>query len=551
MHPALWQLLWFDFRGSMRALANLRRNWRKLFLLGLILVLVGFFVFARTLSAPDAATQRFGAAMPFWALLYLLGTWLTAAADRGLVMRPAEIHFVAGGPFRDRDVITLNLIRMAFRSLISAAFLSLIAATYVASYPSTVIGIWMLVTVSLLVGMIVALSARHAQPTLIRQLRRIFTACAIVAILLLIMQSMQLVRSQGLQPKLSVIASAAAETSLGSVILPAAGWMFKPISSLQFFPDTLLMLPTRLGVVGLLVLGVYAVGGNYLETSTARTDSSVSRRQAALRSGTHVKSGWTSRLSLPMFANLGGIGAVAWMQVVHSLRILPRFIVFTTVIVGAVLVIPMMVDQQRLAGASAIGWMAGLTAYADFLLLLQLPVGFLGPVAQREMLKSLPMASWRIVLGLLAGPVLPVAVLHALITLLFLVLLPQDRWLVLKTAIAMVPAAVVVIANINLLGSWNIIRPRALQQRDALAAGRAMLSVWVFFAMLLPTLVVASLGAALAAGLLGASPTSYLLGAALGCALSSGLYIGLLARSFERWQPEPAESGSEEVEWNR
>jgi hypothetical protein len=35
-------------------------------------------------------------------------------------MRPAEIHFVAGGPFPDHDVITLNLIRVAFRALISA-----------------------------------------------------------------------------------------------------------------------------------------------------------------------------------------------------------------------------------------------------------------------------------------------------------------------------------------------------------------------------------------------------------------------------------------------
>ena len=213
--------------------------------------------------------------------------------------------------------------------------------------------------------------------------------------------------------------------------------------------------------------------------------------------------------------------------------------------------IPIMVDNERIAGLNAIGWMAGLTAYADFLLLLQLPVGFLGPVAQREMLKSLPIAAWRVVIGQLAGPVLPVASLHLLVTGLFLFLVPDNRWLVLQTAVALIPAAVVVIANINLLGAWNIIRPRALQQRDALAAGRAMVSVWIFFAMLTPAIALAAFSAWLASLLLGPSPVVILTGAASGAMVSSSLYVLLLARAFEKWQPSAGEGGSEEVEFDR
>ena len=55
------------------------------------------------------------------------------------------------------------------------------------------------------------------------------------------------------------------------------------------------------------------------------------------------------------------------MQMVHSLRILPRYLVFTTAIVSVVLVVPLMVDSRRLDGTAVVGWMAGLTAYADFL----------------------------------------------------------------------------------------------------------------------------------------------------------------------------------------
>ena len=131
------------------------------------------------------------------------------------------------------------------------------------------------------------------------------------------------------------------------------------------------------------------------------------------------------------------------MQMVHSLRILPRYLVFTSAIVGVVLVVPLLVDSSRLEGSAVVGWMAGLTSYADFLLLLQLPVGFLGPVSQRELLKSLPIPAWRVALGQLAGPILPVGALHLLVTGLFLYLSPSSRVEILQTSLALLPIALV------------------------------------------------------------------------------------------------------------
>jgi hypothetical protein len=238
------------------------------------------------------------------------------------------------------------------------------------------------------------------------------------------------------------------------------------------------------------------------------------------------------------------------MQFVHSLRILPRFLVFTLTIVGLVLVIPLMVDPARLTGWGAV-WMAALIGYADFLLLLQLPVGFLGPVTQRELLKSLPIPAWRVVFGMLAGPVLPLALLHLVLMVLFLYLVPGETRSILETSAALVPAALVLIANVNLLGAWNIIRPRALQQRDALAAGRAMASVWVFIFMLTPAIVIGTASAILVGNFVLPGETGYRVGAALGALVSSSVYVFLLARSFARWQPSLAEGGQEEKELDR
>lgn len=554
MHRALWQLLWFDLRGSLRGVLGLRRNWRQLFLLLLMLVFVGSILFARAVGGSSQGAERFGNAMPFWALVYLLATWLTASADRGLVMRPAEIHFIVGGPFPNRDVITLNLVRLAFRALISAIVLSLIALAYVHSYLSALVGMWLLIAVSLLVGMLASLSARRVHCRAVGIARRMLMLLALLGLFTLVTQSMRLVREQGFQPQVSTVAAAALESPLGRVLLPPLAWMFAPLASTSLLADTLRMLPLRLLVVAAMAGLVYVLGADYAETSTGRTDASVARRQNALRSGVSgggVGASWTRRLTLPHVHRLGGVGSVAWMQMVHSLRILPRYLAFTTAIVGLVLVVPLLIDSRHLRGSAVVGWMIGLTAYADFLLLLQLPVGFLGPVAQRELLKSLPIPAWRIALGQLAGPILPLCVLHGLVTCLFLYLSPDSRRHVLQTALALLPVGLVLVANINLLGSWNIIRPRALQQRDALAAGRAMASVWIFMVMLIPAVAIASVSVVVVQQILGEGMASVLLGVAAGTSLSSVIYILLLARSFARWQPAAGEGGMEEVELDR
>lgn len=549
MHLALWQLLWFDFKGSFRSLANIRKSWRQMLLFALVLCFIGFFIWLRVQGVDSGvASSRFGEGMPFWTLIYLSLTWLTSSADRGLVMRPAEMHFVVGGPFPAPDVITLNLVRLAMRALVGGSVLALLASAYLPSYPSALVGMWLIISISLLVGMIASLAARSTQGIATQRLRRAFNTIAIAALAGLVWQSMTLVRQTGEVPRISTVAAAAPQTQIGGVILPPLAWMFEPMRA-STFGETLQLLPLRLLVIAGLVSLVYLLGGGYLEASTQRTDLSIAKRQSALRSGVSGSASarsWTSRLSVPKFPRLGGVGSVAWVQVLHSIRVLPRYFLFTVAIVAVVLVIPMSVDRKNLQGWGLVAWMASLMTYADFLLLLQLPVGFLGPVSQREMLKTLPLSSFRVVLGQLAGPLVPVALIHVAVTVLFFTLTPVHWRIVLTTSIALIPMAIVLIANVNLLGSWNIIRPRALQQRDILAAGRAMASVWIFFAMLTPAIVLATLFGTCAQFFFHTSAMVTVLCASIGIALSIFFYITLCAWTFSRWQPSPADGGFEE-----
>ena len=555
MHPALWKLLWLDWNSSLRQLFWVRRTWRQWVLFAFLVLFVVFFAGSQIISGwarqsagelPQAA--RFGAGMPFWALLYLLATWLTAASDRGLVMRPADIHFLVSGPFRTSEIINLNLVRLTYRALISALVLASLGLAYVHSFLSALVGMWLLISTSLLVGILVSLAARLSLPAIVMWLRRLLTLVAISVLIALVTQSVQLANLRQESLVFSSLAAISSDTHLGKIVLPPIAWMFAPIRSDQFWPDVPTQVIMRIPILLGLCLAIHAVGGSFGEAATERTDRAILRRQSAQRSGFSSPANTFRHLRIPSFGYIGGIGAVAWVQLVQALRLLPRFLIYTTTVVSVILVVPTVMDRQRLEGLAGLCWLAGLTSYADFLVLLQMPLGFLGPVAHREVFKLLPIPTWRIVIGKLAGPALPLAVNHILTFILFWTILPHQRNELLQTALAMIPVAFVLIAAINLLGMWNVIRPRALQQRDALAAGRAMLSVWLFSMMMVPITFLAVVGAYCSSIVLGNYLGAYLLGGVAGIGVAITILILLLTRSYEAWQPVSGEARDEERE---
>jgi hypothetical protein len=561
MHRALWLLLWLDLKSGVRALVRGRSSWRKLGMVLMVLLFVGMIAMGQwaNVSLGSAGQNseflnmqrlRFGQAMPFWALVYLLAAWLTAAADRGLIMRPAEIHFLVAGPFAAHEILTLNLVRLAYRALVSSVVLTAVGFAYMPHVLSGFVGIWMVLTVSLLVGMIVSLAARKALPGFVLRLRRLISVAALAVLVFIVIQSVQALNAAGENIDFSKVAAQANQTPLGKIVLPPVAWLFAPLQQAVFWPVVPLQFLVRLPVLAGLVLLMYALGGAFGEAATERTDRAIERRQAALRSGAAEQSSWARRLRIPHFGRWGGVGSVAWLEMTQSLRLLPRFLLYTAAIVTLILVLPLVMQGQRLEGLGGLMWLAGLTTYADFLMLLQLPVGFLGPVSHRLMFKQLPLPAWRIVLGALAGPLLPVMATHVLTGVLFLFLLRDQQLYVIVVSFTLLPAAFVLAATINLLGLWNIIKPRALQQRDALAAGRAMLSVWLFGALTIPSAVMAGLGALLV-GLVFDSLPGYLIGAAGGLIVSGVVLVWLLAIFFQRWYPEAGISDEEEKELNR
>lgn len=543
MHAALWTLIGLDIGASLRRLLNVRKSWRQLGLAVVVLGFISLIIWARSFS--DAQPSgRFGATAPFWALVYLLMTWLTASADRGLIMRPAEIHFLVGGPFPRRDVITLTLVRLAIRSIVGAVFLSLIARTYATNYLTTLVGIWLLICVSLLVGMVVSLASGGAQSSIMVRLRKATTLAALLVLCLMVWQAMEVAGSRG-EVSLSTVAASAPETDIGQIVLPPVAWMFAPLSAQAFFPDVFWLLPARLGVLAVLVSLVYILGGDFAERVTARTDRSLHRKAAAKRGGV-ADTAWTSRLRIPMLGR-GPLAAIAWSQLTHTARVLPRYAPGLAALVGVVLVILFSIANKTPGEQASAGWLVAASLYADFLIMLQLPLGMLGPVAQREMLKAMPIAAWKVAIGLLAGPLAFVVVVHLLVLSVFVGYFPIRTSEVICAAIAAVPGAILIAVTVNLLALWSILKPKALQQRDALAAGRAIVSVWFFMAALLPA-VVPAIATAIVVRMLGGSSEGSWLAVAGVLTAATVVYAAVLAWAFAQWQPPAHERGSEDAE---
>jgi hypothetical protein len=77
-----------------------------------------------------------------------------------------------------------------------------------------------------------------------------------------------------------------------------------------------------------------------------------------------------------------------------------------------------------------------------------------------------------------------------------------------------------------------------------------MVSVWIFFMMLIPAFIGGLLGSMLSVSFLSPTLTGHLFGSSAGVLLTSLLYVWLLTYTFARWQPSASELGAEEKEHN-
>jgi hypothetical protein len=187
-------------------------------------------------------------------------------------------------------------------------------------------------------------------------------------------------------------------------------------------------------------------------------------------------------VTLPSLPWWGGVGPVAWRQLLAALRSLRGLTIFLAILGGALLVVPVLVwvghEHPREPALGGMGIGGFLAAALGVLSLLSLPAtltfDFRGDVDRMDVLKALPIAPWRIVVGQLAGVVLLLGAIQLLGLAGIQALFGGVGPVLLGALLLCWPANFLTVGIDNVLFLWFPTRQVLVQPGDFQMMGRQM-----------------------------------------------------------------------------
>jgi hypothetical protein len=539
MSAALWLLLRLQLVGWLRSLGSGMKTVR-----GVILLLVGLAVFVPWVAvvflggsegrmyAGDVAT--FG---PVLLLVYCLTNVLFSPNERAVYFSPAEVQFLFAGPFTRREVLIYKIILSLLVSVPTALLLGAVLRFRDGWLPAVLLGLLLISIFLQLFTLTLGLLASAVGAGLYSRARKI---TGVVLTVLTGLAVLEAGRQSGWDWR-----------GLGERIINTTAWEVASYPLKVFFDLLLartwgeLWLPLLIGVgVNLaLVAAILALDHGYQEASAASSE----RRYAAIQRlrgksvGAEAPTERRSRWTLPTFPHLGGIGPILWRQLTTAFRVLGRLMLAVAVIATA-LAFWLAGNFARESPGAVLGAVIGLVAWLSVFITTLVPFDYRGDLDRIALLKTLPIAPWRLTVGQLLTPV---------------ILLTAGQWLALGLLGVMAPgewplilacAACVPLFNFVLIGLDNLlfllfpVRLMAATPGDFQALGRnVLLSMGKL--MGLGTIVMLSAMAAVPVGLLTRSIAWGLLAACpvlLVCGVALVPVVSLAFRRFDVGRDTPA-----------
>ncbi|HEV3116990.1 MAG TPA: putative ABC exporter domain-containing protein, partial [Gemmataceae bacterium] len=313
-----------------------------------------------------------------------------------------------------------------------------------------------------------------------------------------------------------------------SVILAPFRWFIEAFTAERLWPDLVMWSGLCLAVNAVVVLVIMTLDAQYLETAAAASERVYVRLQRLRRGG--LASAWASaskaRFSLPSFPWCGGVGPIAWRQMLAAVRGLRGLLIFM-VIVSSMAGWPLLLSpsDDRADSARTIGAASAILTMSVFMLPLLLTFDFRGDVDRIDVLKSLPIASSRLVIGQLITPVLFASAVQLVLLVILQAALGGLGNVLPVVAAFLLPFNFLLFALENLLFLLFPTRMTPATPGDLQAMGRTMFSVFVKFTCLGLVAGAIALGATLVYFMLGER-----LALALACAwlLSAGTDAALV-----------------------
>jgi hypothetical protein len=513
MDRSLWLLLGLRCRSWFRRLgrnANTVRGALSLVLGSLffccILVnpIIGSLMDVARPAGPRSLeqVQRFG---PLALFAYAAMTLLFATGERAIIFSPAEVTFLFPGPFSRRQLLAYKISGSIIGCLVTALFTTLMALPYgarpLATYVGTVLTLLFLFLFGLAVGLAINAVGARAHG---RRRQAVLFALLLVALLAVL----PLGRDVLAIPPPQLLERVEQSTAVRAALEPLR-WFVQTVTA-QSLQELLAYGVRCLAIDAALVVAVFLLDADYLEASATASEQIYARLQRVRQGG--AAAGWYRvprkgrLLTLPSPPWWGGVGPIAWRQLLAALRSLRGLTIFLALLGGLLLVVPLLIlvggrhseaPAARLILPIALGILSLVSLPAT------LTFDFRGDVDRMDVLKTLPMAPWRIVLGQLACGVLLLGVIQ-LGALAALQLALGGLGPVLLGALLLCwPANFLTLGIDNLLFLWFPTRQMVAQPGDFQMMGRQMLQ------LLAKTLVLTiAFGSAVLVGV----PTAWLTG---------------------------------------
>jgi Putative ABC exporter len=415
MDRALWLLLWLRFIGWFRRLGRGTRSVR-----GVLLLVVGLLFFACVFLNPVIAylvgpvqpgedntlehMRRFG---PVGLFAYCAMNLVFSTGERAISFSPAEVNFLFSGPFSRRQLLGYKLASSAFGCLVTALFVTAVTLPHGVWLPAAYLGLVLTFLFLYLFGMVIGLAVNALGARAYNRRRRLVLAGLALLVLAGLLPLGRELPHLGPRELLDFVE----HSPVVQTLLAPLGWFVRAVTA-QTPGELLVYGAGGLAVNAVLVALVFVLDADYLEASAAASEKVYARIQRIRRGG--ASAGWytpgnAGRLSVPSLPWWGGVGPIAWRQLTSAVRSLRGLTIFLAILGGALLVVPVvvMVGADR-SEQPAVRLILAITL--GVLSLISLPAtltfDFRGDVDRIDVLKTLPIAPWRIVLGQLAASVL-------------------------------------------------------------------------------------------------------------------------------------------------
>jgi len=247
-------------------------------------------------------------------------------------------------------------------------------------------------------------------------------------------------------------------------------------------------------------------------------------------------SGKGKRIGLPRLPWLGGVGPIAWRQILLAMRT-SRQVILTSVILFAVFAVWTIASSRGQPGPGALSAAAvGMMAYLTFLFSFQLPWAFRGDIDHMDVLKTLPVRPLALASGELAGGIAVLTAMQLLAVVCFWAAGMSRSLLLLVVAFA-VPFDTLLLAINNLLFLIYPARFVPSGTADFQFMGRAMLFMLLEMLALLPCVGLAAGAGGIAYFVSGWSWIVCGIAAWIVLAVELPLLFWALAWAFERFDP--------------